>query len=105
MDKGRIIANGTKEELVDLIEDKKRILVKVDNADDGLLKNIGNIKEVSDVKYEDNTIIITVNNGKETFKGIIDVLNNTDINIRSIDINEPNLETVFLHLTGKALRD
>ncbi|GKX29783.1 antibiotic ABC transporter ATP-binding protein [Vallitalea longa] len=105
MDNGKIIANGTKEELVDLIEDKKRILVKVDNADDELIKNISNVEQVSDVNYEDNTIIITVNNGKETFKGIIDVLNNTDINIRSIDINEPNLETVFLHLTGKALRD
>lgn len=105
MDKGNIIANGTKKELVNLIEDKKRIMIKVDKANDILLEKIGNVKDVADVQYENNTIVITVNDGKESFKGIIDVLNNTDINIRSIDINEPNLETVFLHLTGKALRD
>ncbi|MCT4688789.1 ABC transporter ATP-binding protein [Vallitalea sp.] len=105
MDNGRIIANGTKKDLVNLIDDKKRILIKVDNVNDTLLKDIGNIEEVTDVSSEENTVIVTVSNGKATFKRIIEVLNNTESGIRSIDINEPNLETVFLHLTGKALRD
>jgi ABC-2 type transport system ATP-binding protein len=105
MDKGKIIANGTKKELINSIDDRKRILIKVDNVNDQLIKDIDSINEVVDVSYEEKTIIVTVSNGKKTFKRIIEVLNNTETNIRSIDINEPNLETVFLHLTGKALRD
>lgn len=105
MDNGKIIAKGSKEELIKSIQSEKTINIKVDNVTDELLKVIKAIEEVTDITCEKNTIVVTVSNSKTSFNKIIDVLSKTGVNINSVDINEPNLETVFLNLTGKALRD
>lgn len=42
---------------------------------------------------------------KRSLIGVIEIFNAADVSITSLEILEPNLETVFLHLTGKRLRD
>ena len=46
-----------------------------------------------------------VTEAEEALPGVIATANALNIKIRSVDIEEPNLEAVFLHLTGRALRD
>lgn len=105
MDNGKIIEKGTKEELVHLIDDEKQIHIKVDAINEVLLKSIKVIEDVKDVVAKEDTIIVKVQKNKQVFKRIIDALGQTSAEIHAVDIKEPNLETVFLHLTGKALRD
>ena len=53
----------------------------------------------------DHQIKIKASNTQQTLPDVINVFNRLDINIRSLEILEPNLESVFLELTGKRLRD
>ena len=50
-------------------------------------------------------VVVTVEEAAAALPDIVLAANQADIKIRSIDIEEPNLEAVFLHLTGRALRD
>ncbi len=106
MDKGLIIANGTKDELVQMLNDRKKINIKVDQVNDKVINTIRNLKNVDNVLHEDTTIKVTMKNYKQnTFKELIDRLSEAQITIHSVAVNEPNLEAVFLHLTGRELRD
>ena len=55
---------------------------------------------------QDGVIVkILTKNTQQAIVNVIDFLRDQDIPVRSLNILEPNLETVFLHLTGKKLRD
>lgn len=105
MDMGEIIASGTQEELVDIIKGQKKINIKLDHVDDKLVSIIKTIEYVEKVETHENEMILTTQNGENIFKDLISKTAETESNILSIDIKKPNLESVFLHLTGKALRD
>ncbi|MBS4537911.1 ABC transporter ATP-binding protein [Clostridium sp. D2Q-11] len=105
MDKGQVIALGTKDELVNIIKGHKKIELTFDNIPPNLLDKLKIIEEVEEVDSKDNIIILTMKNGDMAFKDILDKVMGTESSILSIDIKKPSLEAVFLHLTGRALRD
>lgn len=105
MDHGKVIAEGTQEQLVDMVSDKKQMHIKVDNISEEVVNCLDNLAIVSKVKQKEDTLILTINKDKDAFKQIIECFTDTQSNIISVDIKEPNLEAVFLHLTGRALRD
>ena len=105
MDQGNIIAEGTKESLIESIADGQEIHLKIEGVDEALVTNIGNIDTVRDAKLVDGLIIVKAEKDQTIFKKMIDSINGASANILSMDLNEPNLEKVFLKLTGRALRD
>ncbi|RKD31201.1 ABC transporter ATP-binding protein [Thermohalobacter berrensis] len=105
MDNGKIIAMGTKDELIDIIKGQKKISLKFDEFSEDVVEKIKGIESVKDAYILDDEIIISTENGETIFKDIITEVSTTNSSITSIDIQKPNLETVFLHLTGKSLRD
>jgi ABC-2 type transport system ATP-binding protein len=52
-----------------------------------------------------NEISVITPSAKDVLASVVTKANERGIKIHSIDIREPNLEAVFLHLTGRALRD
>jgi ABC-2 type transport system ATP-binding protein len=60
---------------------------------------------VSEAKTEDGTVTLLVEDSNVVLPRLFDTANQVGTRITSVDIFEPNLETVFLHLTGRALRD
>lgn len=105
LDHGKVIADGNKEELTTLITDYKEINVTIGFIDEEVLKDMKNIKGVEDVNLDDNVIHITSDKNKDNMNEILDYLRVREIGIRSIQMKVPNLETVFLSLTGRKLRD
>lgn len=105
MDQGEIIAEGTKESLIAKVTNGQEIWIKLEGVNDALISELKAIDTVIDIVPRDNVLIATVEDDTKIFKKLIDVLNQQDVNILSMDINEPNLEKVFLKLTGRALRD
>ncbi len=105
MDKGKIIASGTKEELVNIIKGQKQINIKFDQLHGDLIKKLREINNINKIDILDGGVILTIENTEDIFKDIINKTSETNSNIVSIDVKKPNLESVFLHLTGKALRD
>ena len=105
MDEGKIIASGTKQELVELVNEKTQINIKLDNISDNMLQIFKGIPGVYDATILDDTVTLFGENGDILLAEIISKISEENSKIQSIDIQKPNLEAVFLHLTGKALRD
>ncbi|MFD2210623.1 ATP-binding cassette domain-containing protein [Virgibacillus halophilus] len=105
IDHGKIIAEGTKEQLKSLITNKKLIEIEVRTTEGINLADIKAIQGVADVHCTDNKIQIHTDFGMNNLNHIIAHFIHHGIDIRSLDEKEPNLETVFLTLTGRNLRD
>jgi len=103
MDEGKIIASGTKEELYNILSNKERIdIVFEKDISKEIIETLEGLNFIEDVIKKEKTLEIIT---KETIKlsRLIKHLNGYDV--LSIDVKKPNLESVFLHLTGKELRD
>ena len=70
-----------------------------------LVEAIRALPEVIKVSTTDHEILVIVPEAEEALPNVITKANENGVRVRSIDIEEPNLEAVFLHLTGRALRD
>ncbi len=53
----------------------------------------------------DHTVTVIAPEAEDILAPVVTKANEIGVKIRSVDIQEPNLEAVFLHLTGCALRD
>ncbi len=105
MDKGKIIASGTKKELLNILEGDKKIYISFEKISKKLINEIKALTCINKVDVIDDELIVSTSNEKELFKSIMNIASNCNTNVVSIDIKKPNLEAVFLHLTGRALRD
>ena len=106
MDTGKIIALGTKNELRLLAGEMDTLKIATTNTVPQDLKEIiKKVPEVSEVQVMDKSIEILTLHGREILTKILELLADKNIKVKSIEIKEPNLESVFLHLTGKELRD
>ena len=105
VDHGKVIAEGTKEQLKALITDTKDIWVEVkhtENLDESPLKQISGVHSVA---FEENVVKINSQSEVNNLNQIIQYFMNEGMEIRSLKEQAPNLETVFLTLTGRNLRD
>lgn len=105
MDQGKIIAEGTKEELIQRYNSSRDILLKLENESEEVLDKIRRLEYVISLEPSEEGIVVKVTQDKGVFKSIVDILHDEGVSINSMDIQEANLETVFLQLTGRILRD
>ncbi|MFN2170888.1 MAG: ABC transporter ATP-binding protein, partial [Candidatus Promineifilaceae bacterium] len=105
MDEGRIIANGTHDELVRLVGSHDRIDVQLSAPSAELLEQWREIPGVSQVASDDGLITVLADDSNFVLPLLFEKANAHKERITAVDIQEPNLESVFLHLTGRALRD
>ena len=105
MDHGTIIATGTKESLKESIENEKRYIIEIEENGKIAREEFFAVEGVRTVKIEGNTIEITSLKGIENLDRIIALLTNKGEIIRNITSENASLETVFLKLTGRKLRD
>lgn len=107
IDQGEIIATGTQQELVALIDAGHLLTLQFESpVTDDLVGDMLQINGVSHLQpVEDkHSLVLNVSDATALLPKII-AATSAKAQIRSIDIAEPNLEAVFLHLTGRALRN
>lgn len=105
MDQGKVIASGSKEELVETVGGKTTIGLQLESVDQELLKSFGGMEGIDRIEHQENLIQIRCENADLILADIIAKCASSGNHIKSVDVKKPNLEAVFLHLTGKALRD
>ncbi len=105
IDKGSIIASGTKEELKELINIEEKVTLELDNLSDKYLEEIKSFKNVEDVTYDGKNLYITYKKGKNNLSDLIDYMKDKRIKYNKVFSELPTLNDVFLELTGKELRD
>ena len=105
MDHGEMIALGTQHELVKIVGELDRISLTTDKDSKKVLEAWEALPGVARVKSDDGVLTILVEDSNIVLPRLFDTASEKGVRITSVDILEPNLEAVFLHLTGRALRD
>jgi ABC-2 type transport system ATP-binding protein len=105
MDKGKVIATGSKEELKEMISLGEKITIEAYNLKDDQIDDIRKIPNVSSVAYDNDMLIIKSNKGRNNLVKILDYLGSHNIYFGKTFTELPTLNDVFLEITGKALRD
>lgn len=105
LDKGKIIASGTIEELKQLAKIEEKVSVEIEQLGAEKLEEMKDFKNVDDVKYVDGILVITYQKGKNNLIHFIDYLKKENLQYNKIYSERPTLNDVFLELTGKELRD
>jgi ABC-2 type transport system ATP-binding protein len=105
MDHGRMIASGTNDELVRLVGQQTRIDLTVVPEPGPVMEAWRRVPGVTRVEAGDGQVAVLVDDSNRALPRLFEAANSLSARITSINIREPNLEAVFLHLTGRALRD
>jgi len=106
IDEGRIIALDAPHKLIaDLGGGIIHLGVGQKIIDKTMLKQIRSLPQIKSAERLNGKYEIKTSHTKETLIHLLDFFKHTTVSITSLEILEPNLETVFLSLTGKQLRD
>ncbi|PYG85771.1 ABC-2 type transport system ATP-binding protein [Ruminiclostridium sufflavum DSM 19573] len=105
MDKGKIIAAGTKEELMAMIKLGERITAEIFNLSADNLKKIERLPNVNSIKYDEKNLFIKYSKGRHNLNTLLDFFRDNEITYGRVYSEQPTLNDVFLEITGKELRD
>lgn len=105
LDKGKLLASGTTDELKELSSTSEKVTIENISLVSKGLEEIQKLKNVIKAIYENNTLVITYKKGTNNFDKLLDYLKKESINYSKIFMERPTLNDVFLELTGKELRD
>jgi ABC-2 type transport system ATP-binding protein len=105
IDEGRIRAEGTRRELVSLIGQKDRVTLTAGGSLGPAIEALGRLERVEDATAGDGRIELLVSDARSLLPRMLETAAAAGASVRSVEVVEPDLEAVFLHLTGKALRD
>lgn len=105
IDQGRIVSYGTHQELIRLVGEQTRIELTVNIEAEKLTSLWQQVDGVTQISALDGTITLLANDSNLVLPRLFEQASLARARITSVNIQEPDLEAVFLHLTGRALRD
>jgi ABC-2 type transport system ATP-binding protein len=105
IDQGQIKAEGTRRELVQMVGQKDRVSIGGNGPITEVVRVLAGTQGVSEATSDENRIVLLVEDAGARLATILSTATGAGLNVTGVEIEEPNLEAVFLHLTGKALRD
>lgn len=104
LDKGRIIADGSKEELMKMISLGEKIKISVSDLNEEQKKELKLLPNVYGVEYNKETLFLKTKKGKHNLIRILNFFENEGIIFGEISVKLPTLEDVFLEITGRNLK-
>jgi ABC-2 type transport system ATP-binding protein len=106
MDHGRMLALGTPAELKQSINANTIVTVKVNGEPDGLRDLLArDIEGVTSARVSNGAIVLHVQGSERLVPRIVLAAEHADFDVVDLSVAEPSLETVFISLTGKELRE
>ena len=105
IDEGVLRAEGTRRELVSLVGEHDRLRIDADGDVGRAAEAVRTIDGVASAAVAGSGIDVLVRDARARLADVIRAVDDAGAAITGVEVHEPNLEAVFLHLTGKALRD
>ncbi|EHR50969.1 ABC-type multidrug transport system, ATPase component [Saccharomonospora marina XMU15] len=109
IDHGKLIAEGTRRELVSRLGERDRVALTVDGdatafaAECGRLPGVAAVDTTTEAGH--SQVSLVVSQGRSALPALLEAAERSGATVRSAEVIEPDLEAVFLHLTGTALRE
>lgn len=105
IDKGKVIAQGSCDELKSLTNIEEKVTVEINDLNIKYIEQLEELANIKEVTYDGKILLITYKKGKNNLSDLIEYLKNKRIKYEKIYSERPTLNDVFLELTGKELRD
>lgn len=105
MDHGEIIASGTKEDIKNILSAETAINIKVEIVKHEFTEGLRHLESIKNISIQQSVITVIAPRGVNLLKDILRIAEEQKTNVLSVNIEAPTLEDVFLHLTGRQLRD
>lgn len=105
MDKGKIIATGTNEELKAMINSGEKLTVEIFKFDKSILEGVRSLPNIESAELNGNLLVAKSSRGKNNLVELLDYLKTKKVSVGRIYSEPPTLNDVFLEITGKELRD
>jgi ABC-2 type transport system ATP-binding protein len=105
MDQGRLVARGSHDELIQIVGELDRVDLAINAESERVVDAWRGSEGVHKITAEDGRLILLVEDSNVVLPRLFESAGRLGTRITSVEIQEPNLEAVFLHLTGRALRD
>lgn len=105
IDKGKVIAKGTSEELKNSIEINEKISFTSSNLNEEVKEKVKSLEHILSFEERDGSVKLTFSHGVGYLMKLIKFLDENNIKYSSLNVEKPSLNDVFLELTGKDLRD
>ncbi|HLF69418.1 MAG TPA: ABC transporter ATP-binding protein, partial [Actinomycetota bacterium] len=105
IDEGKLIAEGTRRQLVEQLGQRDRVEIAATGNIETLARSLGQVEGISEVVAHEHGIRLLAGQGSAALPRILEHAASAGVTVTGAEVIEPDLEAVFLHLTGKALRD
>jgi ABC-2 type transport system ATP-binding protein len=105
VDQGLVVATGTYRELIALVGEQTRIDLGLNVPGENMISAWKQVPGVTQVSALDGRVTVLADDSNRVLPCLFDTAGHAGARITAVEIKEPNLEAVFLHLTGRALRD
>lgn len=105
IDAGELMAEGTRRELTMSVGEQDRVHIVFSGSQPAVVEAVENVDGVKAVTVAENGLNFLADEAGTLVARVLDAITGTGAQVGSVEIAQPDLEAVFLHLTGKALRD
>lgn len=105
LDRGKVLAQGTADELKAMIKNTETIRLEVPQISEDILKRLYELPHVYQGKYEDGMMTLQCSGGSDNLLNVLHLLEGEKVSLGRIYSERPTLNDVFLEITGKTLRD
>ncbi|HLT95765.1 MAG TPA: ABC transporter ATP-binding protein [Acidimicrobiia bacterium] len=105
IDEGRLVAEGTRRELVAQVGQLDRVVLRGKDDMDAAAAALATLPGVVEVGRSDRDVTVLARDASELLPALMSTATSAGMSVTGVEVEEPDLEAVFLHLTGKALRD
>ncbi len=102
---GQIVALGTPAELIQMIHGEESLRLQVSAVSPDALNVLRQIDGVEQISSDRDTLTLTLRSAAEVVPEVLRVVKEVGINVKALTIQQPNLEAVFLRLTGQRLTE
>ena len=105
IDHGDLIAEGTRTELVKMVGERDRVLIAAEGNLAEVADRMAALDGVHQAGMANEGMELLVDDATPLLPRIFEALGGSEVSVSGVRVEEPDLEAVFLHLTGRALRD
>ena len=105
VDLGEVKAEGTRAELVALVGQHDRVVIEASGGLERAADAMASLPGVVAASAADGSLALIVEDARTLLPELLRAATDAGAAVRGVDVDQPDLEAVFLHLTGKALRD